>query len=169
MGTYQAKLLGNRREVALLERSLSCVHLKGIAFLQSQTIENFIFSEQVHMQHICRETWHAAVKESRQPPRSGFQDKACLTYSSRVSRFCNLTAPQNYTLTAPHSQGPEICEPCAWQAELPREDQYRLNRRGMALRELSAPRVPMRVTWKRHRRGSAPMFIVPAEYAPDYY
>ena len=35
----------------------------------------------------------------------------------------------------------------------------RLNRLGMALRELSAPFVPMRVPWGRERCGSAPMFI----------
>ena len=35
----------------------------------------------------------------------------------------------------------------------------RLNRKGMALRERSAPCIPIRVTWGLHRRGSAPMFI----------
>ena len=40
-------------------------------------------------------------------------------------------------------------------------DEYKppLNRPSMALRERSALCVPVRVTWGRYRRGSAPMFI----------
>ena len=50
-----------------------------------------------------------------------------------------------------------FCEPCSWQAEPPRLGLTPVNRQGMALGEKSAPCVPMRVTWGRYRRGSAPM------------
>ena len=35
---------------------------------------------------------YAAGQASRQPPRSGFEDEACLEYSSKVPRACNITS-----------------------------------------------------------------------------
>ena len=55
-----------------------------------------------------------------------------------------------------------FCEPCAWQAGLPRWGLAPVKPQRYGALGMKRTVVPMRMTWGQHRRGSAPMFIANA-------
>ena len=88
-----------------------------------------------------------------------FQDKSCHGLSSKYHdhKFPKHRKPctKIFEFSRSRAFSNSMLEKRNFRAEV----KLRLSRLGLALREQSAPCVPIRLTWGRHRRGSAPVFI----------
>ena len=80
---------------------------------------------------------------------------------TQLPELPGLPGPTRAALLFPHSRSRAFASLVLGKRNYRGEVKRRLNRRSVALRELSVLCVMMRVTWGRHRRGSAPMSISP--------
>ena len=76
-----------------------------------------------------------------------YHEPAITQHRKIIPQQCHILMAQSF------------CEPCAWQAEQPIYGLALMKLQRYGALGMKRTVVPMRISWGRHRRGSAPMFI----------
>ena len=138
-----------------------------MGFEDFQNNERGVFRARTNL--TSREAWYAAgavrygtqqdkLRGNRRGVALSGWSLSCVQPIGITTMLSHSTA-KSYPSCFKFSRSRAFARPVLGKRNYRHEVKLRLNRQGMALRERNAPCVLLRLTWGRHRRGSAPVFI----------